>query len=128
MIDVTPRRAERGSATLETVVLWPAAFLLIFGIVHAGIWFHARNVALSAAREGAHAASMDGGTGGAARAADFLATTTDGTVMRVGDIHETIGADTVTVIVTGSSTTLVPGWRVDVRQSATAPIRRWRAP
>lgn len=114
--------------TLETVVLWPAVFVLIFGIVHAGLWFHARNVALSAAREGARAASMDDGTGGAARAAAFLAATTDGTVMRVGDIHELTDARAVTVTVTGWSTTLIPGWRVDVRQSATAPIRRWTAP
>lgn len=125
---MTRRCSERGSATLETVVLWPAVFLLIFGIVHAGLWFHARNVALSAAREGARAASMDDGSGGAARAAEFLTATTDGTVMRVGDIHETTDAGTVTVTVTGSSTTLVPGWRVDVSQSATAPIRRWTAP
>ncbi|WP_158602909.1 TadE family protein [Jiangella rhizosphaerae] len=122
------RRCERGSATLETVVLWPVVFLLIFGIVHAGLWFHARNLALSAAREGARAASMDAGTGGAARAAAFLAATTDGTVMRVGAIDEVTDATTVTVTVTGSSTTLIPGWRVDVRQSATAPIRRWTAP
>lgn len=122
------RHRERGSATLETVLLWPAVFLLIFGIVHAGLWFHARNVALSAAREGVRAASVNDGVGGAARAADFLATTTDGTVMRVGAIHETADSTTVTVTVTGSSTTLIPGWRVDVRQSATAPIRRWSAP
>ncbi|WP_157987635.1 TadE family protein [Jiangella endophytica] len=125
---MTRRHPERGSATLETVLLWPAVFLLIFGIVHAGLWFHARNVALSAAREGVRAASLVDGAGGAARAADFLAATTDGTVMRVGDIHETSDADTVTVTVTGSSTTLIPGWRVDVSQSATAPIRRWTAP
>ncbi|WP_169792025.1 TadE/TadG family type IV pilus assembly protein [Jiangella muralis] len=122
------RTSERGSTTLETVVLWPAVFLLIFGIVHAGLWFHARNVALSAAREGARAASLDDGSGGAARAAAFLASTTDGSVMRVGDISEAANADTVTVTVTGSSTTLIPGWRVDVSQSATAPIRRWSAP
>ncbi|WP_171906685.1 TadE family protein [Jiangella alba] len=122
------RPSERGSTTLETVVLWPAVFLLIFGIVHAGLWFHARNVALSAAREGVRAASLHDGSGGTARAADFLAATTDGSVMRVGDIRETTGADTVTVTVTGSSTTLIPGWRVDVSQSATAPIRRWSAP
>ncbi len=127
MITVT-RTSERGSTTLETVVLWPAVFLLIFGIVHAGLWFHARNVALSAAREGARAASLDDGSGGAARAAAFLASTTDGSVMRVGDISEAANADTVTVTVTGSSTTLIPGWRVDVSQSATAPIRRWSAP
>lgn len=122
------RPSERGSTTLETVVLWPAVFLLIFGIVHAGLWFHARNVALSAAREGVRVASLHDGSGGAARAAAFLTATTDGSVMRVGDIRETTNSGTVTVTVTGSSTTLIPGWRVDVSQSATAPIRRWSAP
>lgn len=123
-----PQRAERGSTTLETVILWPAVFLLIFGIVHAGLWFHARNVALSAAREGAHAASLADGAGGAARAADFLASTTDDSILRVADIRDSADTDSVTVTVTGSSTTLIPGWRVDVSQTATAPIRRWTDP
>lgn len=114
--------------TLETVILWPAVFLLIFGIVHAGLWFHARNVALSAAREGARAAGLDDGAGGAVRAADFLASTTDDSVLRVGAIQETADTGSVTITVTGSSTTLIPGWRIDVRQSATAPIRRWSDP
>ncbi|TDD96027.1 TadE family protein [Jiangella asiatica] len=117
---------ERGSATLETVILWPAVFLLIFGVVHAGIWFHARNLALAAAQEGARAASMAEGAGGAARAAQFLAGRDS--MVRVDGISETVHDDSVTVVVTGSSTTLVPGWRVDVRQSSTAPIRRWADP
>lgn len=117
------RPAERGSATLETVILWPAVFLLIFGMVHGAVWFHARNVALAAAQEGARAASVADGAGGAARAAMFLSDRA--AVVRVNDIRESSDGDTVTVTVTGSSTTLIPGWRVDVRQSATAPIRRW---
>lgn len=123
----TPIR-EQGSATLETVVLWPAVFLLIFGVVHAGIWFHARNVAFAAAQEGARAASLAQGSGGATRAAEFLAEAGSDSVVQVADITESTDGDTVTVTVTGSSTTLIPGWRVDVSQSSTAPIRRWTDP
>jgi Flp pilus assembly protein TadG len=118
---------ESGSATLETVVLWPAVFLLIFGVIHGGLWFHARNVALTAAQEGARAASVHDGLGGAARAADFISTAGN-QVIELHDITEHVATDSVTVTVSGSSPTLIPGWRVDVQQSSTAPIKRWINP
>ncbi len=121
-------RSDRGSATLETVVLWPAVFLLIFGIVHAGIWFHARNIALTAAQEGARTGSVNNGTGGAARATEFVDETSGDNIIQVERIAESSDADSVTVTIVGSSTTLIPGWTVDVTQSSTAPIKRWTDP
>lgn len=121
-------RRERGSATLETTILWPAVFLLIFGIVHVGIWFHARNIALTAAQEGARAASVNDGDGGAARAADFIADTGSDSIIQVGEVTQVADSDSVTVTVVGESTTLIPGWTVDVTQSSTAPIRKWTDP
>lgn len=121
-------RGQRGSVTLETVVLWPAVFLLIFGIVQAGIWYHARNVALTAAHEGARAGSIGDGSDGAARAAEFVADTTSPGLLRVDAITQDVGGGAVTVTVVGESTTLIPGWTIDVTQSSTAPIRRWSDP
>jgi Flp pilus assembly protein TadG len=120
------RTIERGSATLETVILWPAVFLLIFGMLHGGLWFHARNLALTAAQEGARAASVNDGAGGDDRARQFLAS-----IDAMVDVHAITQAadrDSVTVTVSGSSATLIPGWRVDVTQSSTAPIKRWTTP
>lgn len=124
--EASGRGAERGSATLETVILWPAVFLLIFGMLHGGLWFHARNVALTAAQEGARAASVNEGVGGAERAARFLASTKG--MVDVHDITQAADQDSVTVTVHGSSPTLIPGWHVDVSQSSTAPIKRWTTP
>lgn len=121
-------RRERGSATLETTVLWPAVFLLIFGIVHAGIWFHARNIALTAAQEGARTASVNDGDGGAERAAQFVADTGSDSIIQVSEVTQVVEPDSVTVTVVGESTTLIPGWTVDVTQSSTAPIRKWTDP
>lgn len=126
----SPRRygRDRGSATLETVILWPAVFLLIFGIVHAGIWFHARNIALTAAQEGARTASMNNGDGGAERAAEFISSAGSESILSVRTITQSARADDVTVTVSAASTTLIPGWMIDVTQSSTAPIRRWTDP
>ncbi|PSL05298.1 TadE-like protein [Haloactinopolyspora alba] len=108
--------------------MWPAVFLLIFGIVQAGIWYHARNVALTAAHEGARAGSLGESGDGAARAAEFVADTASTSLLRVDEISQEVGEGSVTVTVTGESTTLVPGWTIDVSQSSTAPIRRWTDP
>ena len=125
---VPKRRREHGSATLETVIVWPAVFLLIFGIVHTGIWFHARNIALTAAQEGARTASLHNGAGGAARAAEFISSAGSESILTVRNITQSARADDVTVTVSAASTTMIPGWTIDVTQSSTAPIRRWADP
>lgn len=122
------RRDDNGSISIEAVMLWPAVFLLIFGMVQGGIWFHARGLALAAAQEGAHTASINDGAGGADRARAFLARTAPSNILKVHRIAEAADHESVTITVTGSSTMLVPGWTVDVSQSSTAPIRRWTSP
>lgn len=122
------RREERGSLTLETVILWPAVFVLIFGLIHAGLWFHTRNVALAAAQEGARTASVNEGRGGADRAGEFMATAGESPIIREARVGQVLNGRMVTVTVTASAVTLVPGWRVDVKQSSSAPIKRWTSP
>ncbi|UJH71770.1 TadE/TadG family type IV pilus assembly protein [Ornithinimicrobium sp. INDO-MA30-4] len=60
--------------TIETVIMLPVIFLLMFSALQAGLWFHARSVALGAAQEGARVASAEQGTGssGQAAALDFI--------------------------------------------------------
>lgn len=59
------RPYDRGSASLELAVVFPAVLILIFGIVQGGLWFHARNIATYAAVEGLRAAQAYGGDVGA---------------------------------------------------------------
>jgi Flp pilus assembly protein TadG len=122
------RRAasERGSAAVQTAILFPVALLLIFGIIQGALWFHARNVALGAAQEGVRVASAEGGAGGAERAHQFVRDLTGGTLIRDLDVSESATGEAVTITVTGKAPSLIPGVSgVTVRQSATAPIERF---
>jgi Flp pilus assembly protein TadG len=124
----TPKRArhnERGTAPLETAVLAPAILLIIGLIVQAGFWFHARDVAIAAAEEGARAAAYDGATASSGRgvAADFAGRVGRGALKDV-TVSATRGATTTSVTVTGHSISLVPGLTFTIEQSASVPTER----
>lgn len=117
---------ERGSAAVQTAMLFPVALLLVFGIIQGALWFHARNIALGAAQEGARVASAESGAGGEQRAREFVGNLTGGTLIRDLDVRETATSEMVTITVVGNAPSLVPGVTgLTVRQSATAPIERF---
>lgn len=118
---------ERGSVTLETAIVYPAILLAFFAIIQGGLWFHARNIALGAAQEGARVASAETRGDGAARAAEFIADAGGADVLTVHRIDQSTStaAATVTVTVTGHSLSLLPGVDMTVTQSSTAPLKRW---
>ena len=124
-----PAGSERGSAAVQTAILFPVVLLLVFGIIQGALWFHARNVALGAAQEGARAASTEGGTGGEQRAHEFVGNLTGGTLIRDLQVSGTSTGETVTITVTGNAPSLVPGvGGLTVRQSATATIEQFTSP
>ena len=55
------RRDERGSGTIELVILLPALFAVMFLGMQAALFYHARTVAIAAAQEGARAAGGENG-------------------------------------------------------------------
>lgn len=118
--------SDRGSFTLELAIIAPAVFLLLFGIIQAGLYFHAREVAHRAARQGVEAGrAWDAAPGdGAGAARDFLERmggSVDGP--RVSDAGST--SDQVRVSVAGSVATLVPGLELKVSARAQAPVEKW---
>jgi Flp pilus assembly protein TadG len=124
------RRDDRGSASVELVVLLPALFAVMFLGMQAALFYHARTVATAAAQEGARAAGVELG-----READGVEAATSFVVDAGGDdvladatatAVRTQGTSTVTV--RGFSLSVVPGWRPVVRQSATVPVERLTAP
>ena len=124
----TPKRArrnERGTAPLETAVLAPAILLIIGLIVQAGFWFHARDVAIAAAEEGARAAAYEGANASSGRgvAADFAGRVGKGALKDVA-VSASRGATATTVTVTGHSISLVPGLTFTIEQSASVPTER----
>ncbi len=119
------RRSQRGSTVLETAILAPVMLLLAGVIVQGGLWYHARDVAIAAAEEGARAAAVENGTASAGNsaAASFAARTGDGFLNAVS-VSTVRSATSTTVVVTGESLDLVPGLHLTISQSATLPVER----
>ena len=120
-------RGERGSASLQLAALLPVLFGVMFLGLQAALIYHARTVAVAAAAQGARAAAVEGGTpgDGAAAAADFVAQAGGQDVLENPAVTAgRSGAATVTVTVTGTALTVLPGWHPQIRQSATLPAER----
>lgn len=119
------RRGESGASAIEMAIVAPSFLLFIFAIVEVALWMHARDVALSAAREGVatlrtvnpdDAPSVWQGTV-ESRAIDYVG--------RLGDVQDPHAESTydpaearVTVTVSGGVIDLVPGWNLTVSGTA----------
>lgn len=122
-----PARRDDGSATLELAILAPVVLLLTFAVVQAALYFHARNLALAAAREGVTAARSYTAPPGAGvqRANTFLAVHA-GDSLREPRVDP--GGSTATLVrieVTGTALSVLPGVpNLPVRQVAHAERER----
>jgi Flp pilus assembly protein TadG len=122
-------RDERGSVTIQLVVLLPLLFAALFVGVQAAVWYHARTIAYAAAQVGATAASAETASAGAGIAAATRFARSKGGDLLTGTTitgHRT--GTTVTVSVTGSALSVIPGMRFRVAQSASAPVERITGP
>ena len=122
-------RTERGSATIEHLILLPALFAVLFLGMQAALFFHARSVAIAAAQEGARTAAGEAAhDGDGVRAANAFLTDAgnDALTGTTVSISRTVGS--VTVVVEGHSLSVLPGWSPTVRQSATVQIERLTSP
>ncbi|MBW8174032.1 pilus assembly protein [Ornithinimicrobium sp. Arc0846-15] len=117
---------DRGSVTIETVIMLPVIFLLMFAALQAGLWFHARSVALGAAQEGARVASAEQGTGssGQAAALDFIVDAGGSGVLDGYGVSGSRGGTEASFTVTGEAQSVFPGWAPTISQSATRPVER----
>jgi Flp pilus assembly protein TadG len=118
------RASERGSTSIEMVILLPALFALMFLGMQAALMYQGRAVALAAAQEGARDAASETGTtvSGIRTAESFVAVSTTGlsSVTVVG--QRTATAATITV--TATTLTVIPGWNPTITQSASLPVER----
>lgn len=121
----SPRGGERGSASVELVVLMPLLLLLLFSGVQGAVYYHASTLALAAAQEGARAAARENATltAGTSAARGFV-TEVAGDSLTAVTITGTRTPATATITVRGSSLSLVPGWTPTVEQSASRPVER----
>jgi Flp pilus assembly protein TadG len=124
-------RGERGSVSIELVILLPALFALMFLGMQAALFYYARTTAIAAAQEGARAAGAQHGltSDGVAAANAFIndAGGDDGVLQNTStSVSRT--ATTATVTVTGFSISVIPGWHVRITQTATVPVERLTDP
>lgn len=125
-------RSTDGLVSIEMVVLLPAALLLLFLVIQGAVYYQGRTVALSSAQEGARRAASHEATNadGEDQARGFAARVSSEGVLDDPDVEVTRdeAAGTVTVTVTGTTMSLVPGWDPEVSQSATRPIEEFTKP
>lgn len=119
-------RDERGSLTIEAVILLPACMLILFLGMQAAMWFHARSVAIGAAADGARAAAVEEAVAddGTAAAETFVAEAGGDDVLKGVEIASQRSGQSATVTVTGRSMSIIPGWDPQIEQRATAPVER----
>ena len=117
---------ERGSASIQMVVLLPALFAVMFLGMQAALYYHARTVAIAAAQEGARAAAAETGTTGRGTAAalDFVADAGGDDVLTAVSVAGARTPTAATITVTGRALSVIPGWKPRLQQSATAPVER----
>lgn len=126
---MTSRRGvrDRGSASVELVILFPALLLVVTALIQYALWFHARSLALAAAQEGVTAARSYHSDPAAGRnaALSFVAEHGAGTLLNASATATSAG-DHVDIVVTGRSLAIVPGATgLAITQSATGPIERF---
>lgn len=123
-------RDERGSVSIELVILLPALFAVMFLGMQAALFYHARTVAIAAAQEGAKAAGGENGkeADGVSAASSFIVEAGGDDVLTGADATANRTATTITVTVTGHSLSVIPGWSPAITQTASLPVERLTAP
>lgn len=123
-------RDQRGSASIELVILLPVLFAVLFLGMQAALYYHARTVAIAAAQEGARATGAEAGTEsrGEDAANAFIVDAGGDDVLQAATATAKRSATTATVVVEARSLSVIPGWQPVVRQSATVPVERLTTP
>ena len=100
---------ERGLATLEVALIVPILALIVLGLTQFALWYHAEEVVIAAAQEGAAQASTRSGSPAAGQ--DRALTVMSGLDSMTTGTHIAVGTDVagVTVSITSSLKGLIPG-------------------
>jgi Flp pilus assembly protein TadG len=116
--------ADRGALSLELAILAPAVMMLLFTIVQAGFYFYARDVAVTAAQQGVETARVHGAALGEGEAQTWDLLHRTGGSITGSAVTGSQTAATVTITVSGTVTTWIPGLTFHLSQTATAAKER----
>lgn len=121
-----PNGRERGNAPVDFVLVAPVLLLIFFGIIQGSMWYQAQNVAHAAASAAYNSARADNGTSESGQAAGYQVITNQGTTLNGASVAVSRTANQVSVTVTGSAPTIVPGWGGPaVSQTVSGPTEKW---
>ncbi|WP_458248844.1 TadE family protein [Streptomyces sp. MAI_2237] len=121
---------DRGDTSIQMAIVFPLVLLVTLAVIQASMWYYARQIALTAAREGATAARayQASPADGAARARSVLGRTA-GDSLRGYSVAASSDGQRVRLIVTGHALSLIPGIPgLHISQSATGTVERWTNP
>ncbi|CAL9671335.1 hypothetical protein SUDANB15_07418 (plasmid) [Streptomyces sp. enrichment culture] len=111
-------------------IVYPVVLLAAIAVIQASMWYYARQIALTAAREGVTAARayQASPADGAARARQVLGRTAKDSLrspaVTVGSTGERIR-----IQVSGTAQSMIPGIPgLTITQSASGPVERWTVP
>ncbi|MFI1177536.1 TadE/TadG family type IV pilus assembly protein [Streptomyces melanogenes] len=123
------RGDDRGFGSVEFAVLAVVVLALIFTTIQVGLYYHARKVAQSAARQGVEAGRQFGASDGdgVAQAQTFL-DRFGGSVQEASVSSAGSTPGQIRITVRGRVATLVPGLTLTVVQHADAPVEHWTNP
>lgn len=120
--------SDRGAVTVELAITFPVFLLLVLTSVQAAMWWHARNIAIAAANEGAHAGRPAGsGDAEAISAAVSFAHRAGGHSVR--DVTVSTAGSTTEVLrveVSASALRVLPIPGLDIRVSQSVQVGRER--
>lgn len=129
------RRDERAASAIELSIVAPTFLLLIFTIVQGALWYYGRNVALSAAREGASYLRLagEGDSGQRTQYSDAAVDASTYFVQDIGMLQPAYrvdatfdGDETATMTVGGTVIDLVPFTDLYVEQTVTVELEQFR--
>ncbi|GGP80597.1 TadE family protein [Streptomyces melanogenes] len=123
-------RDDRGDTSIQMAIVFPVVLLATVAVIQASMWYYARQIALTAAREGLTAARAYQSTpaDGAAQARTVLGRTA-GDSLRGYSIAASSDGQRVRVRVSGTALSMIPGVPgLHIRQSASGPVERWTVP
>ncbi|MER7568909.1 TadE/TadG family type IV pilus assembly protein [Streptomyces sp. NPDC097941] len=123
-------RDDRGDTSIQMAIIFPFVLLATVAVIQASMWYYARQIALTAAREGLTAARayQSSPAAGAAQAQDVLRRTA-GDSLRGYSVVASSDGQRVRVRVSGTALSMIPGVAgLQITQSASGPLERWTVP
>ncbi|NUK21690.1 TadE/TadG family type IV pilus assembly protein [Streptomyces lunaelactis] len=123
-------RDDSGDTSIQMAIVFPFVLLATVAVIQASMWYYARQIALTAAREGLTAARsyQSSPADGAAQARNVLGRTAGDSLRSYSVV---VGSDgqRVRVQVSGTAMSMIPGVSgLQVTQSASGPVERWTVP